>query len=234
MAEETKLFTPNGRASFVRIYQPEVRKKSDGTEKTTYSMTLIFPEPGQISPEDAGKGVQPVSADQIRAIGDMIKAAAKLKWGDKIPANLEVPLQAKSKQVNNETGERYAGYEGDGYILKVKADRAQPPIKLPNKQFVTQESGLFYSGAWCRALVSAWAWDFKDENGITKRGVTCKLWGIVTFGFGEPFGADAVLGDDAMDALCNQAAVEQPAIVNAAQTAGPAGDVGADVLDMFS
>jgi hypothetical protein len=232
MAEETKLFTPNGRASFVRIFQPDVKKQSDGSEKTTYSMTLIFPEPGQISPEDAGKGIQPVGAEQIQAIAAMIKAAARVKWGDKIPANLEVPLQPKAKQVNNETGERYAGYEGEGYILKCKADRAQPPVKLPNKQFITQESGLFYSGAWCRALVSAWAWEFKDD-GITKRGVTCKLWGVVSFGFGEPFGSDAVLGADAMDDLCNQAATEQPGIVNAA-AAGPTGDVGSDVLDMFS
>lgn len=197
MSKDTKILLPKARASFARIFEPEMVKKNDGSEKAVYSTSLIFPDE--------------TPTEEIRKISQLFKAVATEKWGDKIPANLVLPLKKKEDAVSNDTGERYNGYEGTGYHLQTKADRSQPPVKDQRKQIVTKESGKFYSGCWCRAVVSGWAWEFQDERGIKKRGITAKLWGIVVLDeYGEPFGTGGVMGDDELDDIVDNVNVTSP------------------------
>jgi len=99
-------------------------------------------------------------------------AAAKAKWGDKIPADLRNPIRDGSEK-------EYEGFAGMLYISPTA--KKKPGIVDQRNKPVTSDD-VIYSGCWVRVHVNAFAYDQKGN-----KGVSFGLENIQVLGDGDPF-----------------------------------------------
>lgn len=123
--------------------------------------------------------------------------------GQQMLATLEASKKAYrdgDKRVNK-AGDTYDGYEGNWYVTAKNATR--PTVVGANREPVSQEDGVIYSGCYVNAIV-----EFYANTAPTKKGVFAALKGVQfakdgdAFGGGSPASAnefDAVAGAEAAD-----------------------------------
>lgn len=154
--------TPKFRTSFVNVFQPRAANEN---AKPKYSLAMLFPEDADLS-----------------ALKKAAQAAAKEKWGDKIPKNLKSPFL--------DAGD----YEYDGYepgMTLVRATSIQKPGVVDQKVEPIIEESEFYSGCYARATVRAFAYDNSGN-----RGVSFGLQNVQKLGDGDPLGGRTRPEDD--------------------------------------
>ncbi len=153
--ELTQVRTPEFRAAFAYVFKP--RAAMDPTQPAKYSIVMLFPK----------------SAD-LSALKKAAEAAVFAKWGDKIPKNLKNPFRDGAEK------EDLDGYAG--HIFITASSKMRPGVVDGQLNPISEESGAFYSGCYCKATINAFAY---DVNG--NRGVSFGLNNIQKTRDGEPF-----------------------------------------------
>jgi len=157
--------TPRGRMYFCALadrFKEKNKKDKKPDDDGQYAVTLV------ISPD----------AD-IAALRAEIKACAKEKFGDKLPASLKSPIK-KCKEIYDKHGDqRYPDELGEHWQIRANTFRSQPGIVdqkgnplskiLPGESTDDVKSRLkeeCYSGRWARITVSPKAYDNDGSRGV--------------------------------------------------------------------
>ena len=138
--------TPEFRAAFISVFRATSMKNADGTtNKPKYSIRACFPPTAKLD-----------------ALKKEAEAAAKEKWGDKIPKTLRSPFR-----LNEELENPIIGIGDDWVIMSFSANEDRRPGIVDAKlQDIIDDSDV-YSGAWYRAQVRAFAYENAGNKGVS-------------------------------------------------------------------
>lgn len=157
-----KVITPKFRLSFPELFQARAMEREDGTEGVAkYSIQMLFDKKADLA-----------------ALKNVVKKAAKEKWGDNPPKGLVFPF----KDGNEKDLE---GYENT--IVVGASSKFKPSIVDQNVEPILAADDI-YAGCYARAAIVAYAWEAKNKKGqILKRGVSFNLESVQKLAEGEPF-----------------------------------------------
>lgn len=153
---DTAVTTPKARIMFPTLFEARAYK----SQAPKFSCTLVFDKEAQESP-------------QFKAMKEAAIAAAKAKFGEKLPKNMKSPFH-DGEEKDNSDGDRLAGFEGDVVYVNVSSKR-QPVVvdrnKVKNDQgeyvFPTiTDPSIVYEGSYVRARVNAYAYDVDGGKGV--------------------------------------------------------------------
>lgn len=163
---ETKITSPEFRASFVNVFVP----RTDDGGKVKYGLTMLIPKGSDLTP-------------YRKAYEDAIWN----KWGDAPPKNAAGKLAIRSP-FNDGDKKDFDGYHGHWYVSATSTER---PGVVDQRVQPIIEPGAFYSGCYARATLRAYAYD-KAGNA----GVAFGLQNVQKMREGEPFGSKKAAKDD--------------------------------------
>ena len=139
------LITPDFRAAFISVFKATSMKNADGSvNKPKYSIRAAFPPTAKLD-----------------ALKKEAEAAAKDKWGDKIPKTLRSPFR-----LNEELDNPVVGIGDDWVIVSFSANADRRPGIVDAKLQDIIDDADVYSGAWYRAQVNAYAYDKAGNKGV--------------------------------------------------------------------
>ena len=138
--------TPEFRAAFISVFRATSMKNADGSvNKPKYSIRAAFPPTAKLD-----------------ALKKEAEAAAKEKWGDKIPKTLRSPFRT-----NEELENPIVGIGDDWVVMTFSANEDRRPGIVDAKlQDIIDDSDV-YSGAWYRAQVRAFAYENAGNKGVS-------------------------------------------------------------------
>ena len=170
MSKPTRFTLNNVRASFLNIWQKAI---FEGKE-TKYEGTLLINKEEQ--------------ADQIETVEKAIMAALLAEFGEE--SKIPKILKGNGDKVCLRDGDEseYDGYEG--HMSFKASNKMQPAVLDLNKQPVTEDQNLIYSGCYVDAVVDIWI----QNNQYGKR-VNANLYALRYRGEGAPFGGGRIPKD---------------------------------------
>jgi len=160
---ETRVMTPEFRVSFPNVFKPG-RALQEGAEPK-YGMSMLFPK----------------GAD-LKALKAAAAAAAKEKWGDKIPKGIRDPFRDQGEK-------EYEGYE-DGAIFINATSKLKPGLVDSQREDIISDEE-FYAGCYARATINAFAYDTAGN-----KGVAFGLNNVQKLRDGDPLGGRVRAADD--------------------------------------
>lgn len=203
---ENKIFTPEFRASFARIFEPGLNDYG----KKVYEVTML------IDPASLNEG------QNRQRLGEMLKSVKEIhmdkfkgvgQWPEKgLPMNPIGGVKMPFRDGNTFDLDKYPDYEG---MIVVRAASTEKPVGVINrhKQEITDPQD-FYSGCYAVATVSAYAYGLKpNRDGVMPKakGITFGLHNIMVLRKGEPLGGGHTPADKDFEALdVSQFAEDEP------------------------
>ncbi len=139
--DPTYFMTPMFRAAFAHVFTPNAPK---GADKKSYSIAMLFKK-----------------GENLTVIQKAIDAAAKEKWGDKIPKKFKHPIIKEQ----DELAEQYEGFTEGAFFIQA-SNQMQPGLVDKDRNEIIDEQE-FYSGCFARATVRAYAWDNAFGKGVS-------------------------------------------------------------------
>lgn len=140
--------TPFFRAAYPHLFKP---KMNDLNGKEEYSLVALFP-----------KGCD------LTELKTLVVNAITEKWGEKSkwPANLKSPFrdQGEREKIIDGVKVLQEGYEAGAIFINLKSNRRPGVVNQQVKDILDHTE--IYSGCWCRAQVSAFAYDQKGNRGV--------------------------------------------------------------------
>lgn len=166
-----KALTPMFRVSYPNIFKP---KKNELSGKEEYSLVAVF-APGT----------------DLTVLKKLAQAALVDKWGPdkaKWPTTLKSPFR-KCEERKLRDGTMPEGYPEGGIFVSMKS--AQRPGLVDSEVRDIIEPREFYAGCYARATVTAFAYDFSGNRGVS-------LWmqNVQKMKDGEPIAGRAKAQDD--------------------------------------
>lgn len=179
MKDKRQIFravSPLFRGSYVHLDEPH---KANEDADPRYSVMLVFDEDKD--------------SDFIAELEQMVEDVAIQEWGE-VPRKLKTPL----KTADDLDDDNFAGK----VCLNASSDR-QPGLrhwvssggKKKQEDFIGDVGEEFYSGAWFRASIRAYAWSHKTGG----KGVSFALDNILKMKDDEPFTSKVSAADDFAD-----------------------------------
>ena len=167
------ILTPHFRAAYVSVFRATAVKNADGTTgKPKYSIRACFP-----------------SGTNLSDLENEAKAAAKDKWGDKMPKSIRSPFR-KNEELNNPI----VGIGDDWTIMTFSANEdRRPGLVDARRQDIIDEQDV-YSGAWFRAQIRAFAYEQAGN-----RGVSFGLQNLQKVKDDDPIGGSRIAANKAFD-----------------------------------
>lgn len=166
-----KLKLANVRVAFLKCWKAET---VNGEGEPAFSATFI------LAPTDK----------QIKVIEAAIQETAVAKWGPKAGAILKQMKAAdKSCLHDGDTKAQYDGFEGNMFISS--RTKTRPLTIGRNREGLTEEDGVLYSGCYVNASLELWA----QDNNYGKR-VNAQLGGIQFVKDGDSFGGGGSAADE--------------------------------------
>lgn len=167
-----KLLTPKARLSYPTLFR--ARAQQEGQEEK-FSCALIFDAEAQKTPEFA-------------AMKAAAGAAAKAKWGDKIPSNMRNPFRDGAEKDSE-------GY-GPGTIFINVSSKQKPGVVRKTGPRPEDIESIFdendvYAGMYVVVSVSPYAYDAKGN-----KGVSFGLNNVLKVGEGDPLGGRSSAAND--------------------------------------
>jgi len=135
MTDKARIMTPAFRVAFPEVFTPGGMDPS----KPKYSIVMLFDK-----------------SEDISELKRIAQAAAKEKWGDKIPADRRSPFR------DGDTKDM-AGYPGTTFVKA--ATKYKPGLVDAQRNDIIDETE-FYAGCWARATLTAYAYDFQGNRGV--------------------------------------------------------------------
>lgn len=161
--ENNKITTPVFRVCFPHVYKASASEEG-GEPK--FSLVGLFD-----------------NEDELKDMKRLAKAAAKEKWGDKIPKGLRSPFRE-----GNEKSDKYPEFEGMIYVSF--SSKQKPKVVDQDVEPILDESE-FYAGCYARASIRAYAYDQKGN-----KGVAFGLFNVQKVDDGDPLGGGSDPNDD--------------------------------------
>lgn len=142
MAEEKfkKIRTSVFRAAFVHVFEPHM---APGAKEAKFSVVMLFQKDDPI----------------LKELKAAAQAAAKEKWGDKIPPGLKSPFRSGAEKSHLD------GFGPD--VVFITATTKQKPGLVDQRLQPIENSQEFYSGCYARATVNAFAYDTAGNKGVS-------------------------------------------------------------------
>jgi hypothetical protein len=174
-----KVLTPKFRVSYPNVFKARLNELSS---KEEFSLVALFPKNADLS-----------------ALKKAVDQAMTEKWGEekKRPKGITTPFRDQGERAKETDGKETmpAGYEKGAVFLNLKSQR-RPGVVDQNLQDIIEETEI-YAGAWARATVSAYAWEFKSAQGaVLKRGVSFGLLNLQKVSDGDPLVGKSSPQDD--------------------------------------
>lgn len=166
------IITPEGRASYAKVWKPEVNKERPN-DPASYRISLLFPKPTHSAGikllTSIKYSIENESKVKEEYLGHMypmwlaMMAAVHAKWGDKPPTGLKSPFRDgdNDESIDLEKSPEYAGM-----IFVSMRSSEKPGIVDRYRQPIVDESD-FYSGCHCRATAYAHPFDSNGNKGVT-------------------------------------------------------------------
>ena len=166
-----KLKLQNVRGAFLKVFKAEA---VNGGDKPVFGASWL------LDPKDP----------QNKTIKDALMEVAKEKWGAKA-AGIMKELEAGGKLCykNGDSKASYEGFEGMMFISSTSSVR---PLTLDRqKNPVTEEDGVLYSGCYCNVSLELWA----QDNQFGKR-INAQLGGVQFVKDGDAFSGGGTAADE--------------------------------------
>lgn len=180
-APKTNMIIGPVRFSFAHLIEPKIAK---GSKKPKYSVSILIPKD---------------DTDMIAGIESGIKAAIAVKFGDKPPKILKLPMRDGDKERDDDV---YA----DHLFIGCTCDQRPGFVDQKNNPIANPGPDMFYSGMFGRVSVN-----FKYFEVEGNKGIACYLQNVQFVKHGEnltgrkkaeeDFADDAVFEDDQDDDL---------------------------------
>lgn len=188
MAVRTKIVTPEFRLSFPAVWEPKASFK--GTDPK-YSIRMLFAKTEDI------RELKKLAFDTI--VGQW--GNDKAKWpGNLRTLNLGTFLSTTGKDgwpFRDGDSQSYDGYAGCVVVGATAKDR---PGVVDNKLKPIIDKDDLYAGCYCRASITAFAFEKRNEQGvIISQGVSFGLQNLMKTRDGEPFSGRSRAEDDFAD-----------------------------------
>lgn len=162
------------RGSYVNVYKPRL---NDLNGKEEYSICLLIPKQDK---------------ETLAKLKEAMKNAIQIKWQGKPPKNLRNPLRdGDSDGDNGVPDSATAGEEPYGGHYFINAKNTRQPKVVGRDMNESIDPTDFVSGDYCRASISAFAYDTKGN-----KGVAFGLNHIQIVRKGEPLGSYSSPDDD--------------------------------------
>lgn len=136
------VITPNGTLAFPTLFEP--RSAVPGQEPR-YSAMLLFDEAAQKSKE-------------FKELQNEIAAAAQEKWGNKLPANLRMPIRDASEK------SQYGGFE-EGKVFINPWSKQKPGLVGPDNAEIYVKEDV-WAGQLARAYIRPFAYEQSGNKGV--------------------------------------------------------------------
>lgn len=154
MADE-RLITPEFRGMFVSVLKPREQTRDDGSVKREYSITAVYPK---------GEALTALKAAYVKFMEGKFG-----KDQDAWPEFKNNPFRkCKERHKVEKSGKSVpVGFEeGDAYFMEYTSNEKFPPEVVDRAVQPILEPRDVYSGAYYRAEVSPYYYDFKGNRGI--------------------------------------------------------------------
>ena len=138
------LVTSEFRVSYPNLFVPVPKDRNNADSKKVYQLSMLFPARSDLT----GKALEEYDAFMVKAKA-AAQAAAKEKWGDKIPVNLKSPFLDQG------------AYEQAGYIkgaVMIRTSSGTAPACVDAQVQKILDSSEIYPGCYGRASVRAYAY----------------------------------------------------------------------------
>lgn len=176
------------------------------------NVRLAFPQLWAASQVN-GEGEAKFSANLImapdsvaaKAVQSAINEVMKAKWGDKAPSILKamnkdkVPLRDGNGHLDKQ-GEVYGGFEDMKYL--VAKSKTRPTLIDQNKNPVSEEDGVFYSGCYVNVHIEIKCGDIPKVG----KTVWCVLTGVQKYREGDAFNGGRPADPDEFDEVAEDLA----------------------------
>jgi hypothetical protein len=136
---------PVALACYAYVWQ--ARPNQDPTKPAKYALTLVWDKSVDLSKFKAAAS-----------------AAARKKWGDKVPPMLKSPFRDGDAYFAADPANRDPLFKGKVFIVARSKDK--PAVVDRTKQPIVNEMD-FYSGCQCKAALSAFAYENSGNNGVS-------------------------------------------------------------------
>lgn len=158
------------------------KNKNEALEVMTPKFRVSFPEvfEAKAFEDQAAKfSIQMLfdKKEDLSKLKNAVKAAVKDKWGDTAPKGIVLPFKDGDEK-------DLEGYEGK--IVVGASSKFKPQVLDQKAQEILAQND-FYAGCFARALISAYAWEYKKGNSVLKRGVSFNLIAVQKLADGESF-----------------------------------------------
>ena len=184
------VLTPKFRAAFVHVFEPRKQQNDDGSVSEKYELVMIFDKEAQETPE-------------FKAIKAAANDVAKAKWPNGVPKSAKSPFKSAG-DFENDSGERYAGFEDDD-LVAIRASTKKKPGIIDRNRKRLEEPGDFYSGCYARAQIDVYAYAIQGKS----KGVTLALENLQKLGDGDALGSARSKPEDVFDAMDDQSDVSE-------------------------
>lgn len=141
-SKNIRYVTPYFRVSFPNVFKPKAAFRGN---EPTYNIQMLFPKDGKMKAD-------------LTELKDLIKQAAKKKFGDKLPGTVKNPFKWPLNDGNEKELDNYKGM-----IYANAKSKFKPGIIDKDKNEILDASE-FYAGCWARATISIYGFEIKDPE----------------------------------------------------------------------
>lgn len=196
-AKSGNIVTPKCRMSFPSLDEPtQGVDKNNPTKK--YRLSVLIPKDADIT-----------------LLKQAAAAAAKERWGDKIPVKLISPFIKAEECISNKTGQPYAGYEPGMIVIRATSSEKQPrpDIVAPDGKTTIdpKDTSEVYAGRHCRVSLRAFAYPAAGADQSIKPGIGFGLQNIQLLDHDEPLGGSRAKAEAEFESVADQVASGAPA-----------------------
>ncbi len=146
-ATKIKFNTPLFRGSFVYLTRPKKVEKEDGSTKNVYQIFIPLPK---------GK---PATKEFLKKFAEARDACTKEKFGAVID-------KSKLKDYPVKNGDEMDNEQFHGHWCINASSNFRPNVVDKHGDLLEGDDDA-YSGAWYKACLSIWGWEFKKRKGIS-------------------------------------------------------------------
>lgn len=146
----------------------------------------------------SGSFIMPPKHPDIKGVEKAIEQVGAEKWGAKWPA-VKKELTAKDKLClhDGDGKSQYDGFEGNMFVAA--SNKTQPALFGANKEKLTTDTGIIYSGCYVNAQIDIWA----QDNQYGKR-INASLTGVQYRAKGDAFSGGRPADADDFDDMSSE------------------------------
>jgi len=175
-ANALRVKTGTARGSYVNVFKArknDLKKDANGQPTMEFSIEFLIPK---------------TDKDTKAKLDAAVDAARAKVFGDKTPGNFKNPIK-DGDTLETADGEERKETKGSWVVRAASKDKPSVVAFDSNKDLQeVEDPNDFVSGDYCKATITASAYDIKEGGKSVSRGVTFYLGNVLVVRRGEPLG----------------------------------------------